>query len=144
MPIHHCTTANLALHALVGRSSISNNLYLNFFINNTLQTHGKTLRQLTASSTNVNALATYLEMTWTSIAEEWIEVERVRNDAVLKLTQYLDEEPEDKPSWWTDDCKTDLEGALLCLLMTGASEPGIVKWFTEKFVTVVHSSSSSF
>ena len=61
----------------------------------------------------------------------------MKADAVLKLKEFVNEEPPDKPSWWSNDCKTDSEGALLCLLMTGVSEPGIVKWFTEKFVTVV-------
>ena len=72
------------------------------------------------------------------MVEEWIEVEKVRSDHVMKLLQFLDEEPESKPSWWTEDYKSDYEGALLCLLMTGVSEPGVVKWFTDKFVTVVH------
>jgi Anaphase-promoting complex, cyclosome, subunit 4 len=122
---------------LVGRSSTSANLYLNFFENRTLRLHGKTLRQLTASSTDITALLTYLEVTWTSITEEWQEVEKVKSDAVQKLSQYLNLEPEDKPSWWNEDFKTDVEGALLCLLMTGVSEPGVVKWFTERFISVV-------
>lgn len=138
VPIHHCTTPDLAFHALVGRSSTSTNLYLNFFANHTLRSHGKTLRQLTASSTTINALLAYLEGTWTSIAEEWHEVEKVRTDVVSKLTQYLNEEPEDKPFWWSDEWKTDADGALLCLLMTGVSEVGVIKWFTEKFATVVY------
>jgi phage gp46-like protein len=85
----------------------------------------------------MNALVAYLEGTWTSIADEWVEVEKTRTDTLSKLMQYLDEEPEDKPSWWNDEYKSDTEGALLCLLMTGLSEPGVVKWFTEKFVSVV-------
>jgi hypothetical protein len=127
----------LALHALVGRSSTSTNLYLNFFVNRTLLSHGKTLRQLTASSTNINALLEYLSETWNSITEEWIEVEKVRGDAYSKLVQYLDEDPETRPSWWNDDYKSDPEGALLCLLMTGVSEPAVIKWFSEKFISVV-------
>jgi hypothetical protein len=42
-----------------------------------------------------------------------------------------------RPEWWTEEWKSDFEGALLCLLMTGVSEPEIVKWFEDKFVTVV-------
>lgn len=42
-----------------------------------------------------------------------------------------------RPEWWTEEWKTDFEGGLLCLLMTGVSEPEIVTWLTEKFVTVV-------
>lgn len=61
----------------------------------------------------------------------------MRTDVVSKLKQYLNEDPEDKPSWWNDECKQHSEGALLCLLMTGVSEPGVVKWFNEKFVSVV-------
>jgi Anaphase-promoting complex, cyclosome, subunit 4 len=121
----------------VGRSSTSTNLYLNFFINRTLHSHGKTLRQLTTSSTTLNALLAYLEATWISITEEWLEVEKVRRDVVLKLKQYLNEDPEDKPSWWNDECKQTPESALLCLLVTGVSEPGVIKWFSEKFVNVV-------
>ena len=97
---------------------------------------------MTASSTTINALLAYLEGTWTSIAEEWHEVEKVRTDVVSKLTQYLNEEPEDKPFWWSDEWKTDADGALLCLLMTGVSEVGVIKWFTEKFATVVYYSRS--
>lgn len=26
---------------------------------------------------------------------------------------------------------------MLCLLMTGVSEPGIIQWFTEKFISIV-------
>jgi hypothetical protein len=126
------------LHVLIGRSSTSTNLYLNFFFNRTLLSHGKTLRQLTASSTNINALLEYLSETWTSISEEWSVVENVREDAYAKLVQYLDEEPESKPSWWNSDYKSDPEGALLCLLMTGVSEPAVIKWFTEKFISVVY------
>ena len=103
----------------------------------TLQFHGKTLRKLTASSNTLNGLIVYLTEIWTSVVEEWIEVEKVRADHVTKLFQFLDEEPESKPSWWTEEYKSDYEGALLCLLMTAVSEPGVVKWFTEKFVTVV-------
>ena len=85
----------------------------------------------------MNTLLTELEAAWTAIVEEWQEVEKIRSDTVQRLYQYVNEEPEDPPSWWTEDCKADVEGALLCLLMTGVSEPGIVKWFTEKFATVV-------
>lgn len=69
--------------------------------------------------------------------EEWVEVEQVRSEVVTKLNEYLDEEPDHPPEWWTDEWKSDAEGALLCLLMTGVSEPGVAKWFTEKIVSVV-------
>jgi hypothetical protein len=64
-------------------------------------------------------------------------VEKVRFDVMSKLKEYLDEEPDHKPDWWSDEWKSDSEGALLCLLMTGVSEPGVAKWFTEKLVSVV-------
>ena len=137
VPVGHYTTPDLALHALLARSTTSTNLYLNFLTNRTLLSHGTTLRQLTASSTNINALLAYLEGTWTSIAEEWSEVEKVRSEFVSKLIQYVDEMPDNRPAWWNDDYETDLEGSLLSLLMTGVSEPGVFKWFTEKFITVV-------
>jgi len=85
----------------------------------------------------LNALLSYLEVTWTSIIEEYIEVDKIKNDVTVKLSQYLNEDPDDKPTWWNEDCKQSDSGALLCLLMTGVSEPGVIKWFTEKFVTVV-------
>lgn len=122
---------------MVGRSSTSTNLYLNFFLNRTLQSHGKTLRQLTSSSSTLNALLAYIKATWISITEEWHEVQKIKIDVVQKLSTFLYEDPEDKPTWWNKECKQDSEGALLCLLMTGVSEHGVIKWFTEKFVTVV-------
>jgi hypothetical protein len=82
-------------------------------------------------------LLAYLEATWISITDEWHEVEKYRKDVIIKLSQYLNEDPEDKPTWWNDDCKQNPEGALLCLLMTGASEPGVIKWFNEKFISIV-------
>ena len=85
----------------------------------------------------MNALVAYLSKAWYSVMEEWLELENVKADVVLKLKELLNEDPLDPPSWWNEDCKTDSEGALLCLLMTGVSEPGVIKWFTEKFVTVV-------
>jgi hypothetical protein len=142
IPIGHCTTPDLALHALLGRSTTSTNLYLNFFTNRTLLSHGTTIRQLTASSTNINTLLAYLEGTWTSIAEEWVEVEKVRFDVMSKLKEYIDEEPDHRPDWWSEEWKSDAEGALLCLLMTGVSEPGVAKWFTDKFISVVYHNDS--
>ena len=92
----------------------------------------------------MSTLLTELEAAWTAIAEEWQEAEKMRSDAVQRLYQYINEEPEDKPSWWNEEYKADPQGALLCLLMTGVSEPGVVKWFTEKFVTVVCFSNADF
>jgi Anaphase-promoting complex, cyclosome, subunit 4 len=136
-PLHHCTTPDLALHAILGKSTSSPALHLNFFLNNTLHSHGQTLRQLTSSSTTLDALLAYLEATWTSITDEWTEVEKVRRDVVSNLTQCLDQDPERIPTWWTDEYKQDASSALLCLLMTGASEPEVVQWFSEKFATMV-------
>jgi Anaphase-promoting complex, cyclosome, subunit 4 len=137
VPLHHCTTPDLALHAILGKSTSSTALHLNFFLNNTLHSHGLTLRQLTSLSTTLNALLAYLEETWSAIPDEWTEVEKVRRDVVSKLTEYLDEDPERIPRWWTNENKQDASSALLCLLMTGASEPEVVQWFAEKFGTVV-------
>lgn len=136
-PLHHCTTPDLALHVILGTSTSTPALHLNFFLNNTLHSHGQTLRQLTSSSTTLNALLAYLDATWTSITDEWTEVEKIRGDVVTHLTQSLDQDPEPIPTWWTDEYKQDASSALLCLLMTGASEPEVAQWFTEKFATVV-------
>ena len=62
----------------------------------------------------------------------------MRSEVISKLHQYVNEDPEDKPSWWNEDYKSDVKGALLCVLMTGMSEPGVVKWVTEKFITLVY------
>jgi hypothetical protein len=102
-----------------------------------LHSHGKTLRQLTASSTTINALLEYLEGTSRLIAEEWIDVEKARMDSVSALTQYLNEDPEDKPMWWNDDEKTDVEGALLSTLMTCYLDVGVINWFQYELLSVV-------
>ena len=141
VPLHHCTTPDLALHAILGKSPSNSALHLNFVLNKTLHSHGQTLRQLTSSSTTLNALLAYLEATWTSIIDEWTEVEKVRRDVVAKLTGYLEADPERRPTWWTREDKQDASSALLCLLMTGASEPEVVQWFSEKFASVVLPSS---
>ena len=137
IPIHHCATPDLSLHALIGRSTSSTNLSLNFLQNRTILSHGKYLRQLTTASTTLSALISYLHSTWTSVIEEYIEVNKVKSDAISKLIQYINEDPQDPPPWWDEKYKTDVEGAMLCLLMTGVSEPGIIQWFTEKFISIV-------
>ena len=103
-----------------------------------MRSHGKTLRQLTASSTTINSLLAYLENAWISIVEERYEVEKMRSTAVENLIQYLNEDPEEKPSWRTDNNKIDMEGALLLLLMTGASEPGVAEWISRSFASLVY------
>jgi hypothetical protein len=122
---------------LIGQSNTSTTLYLNVIRNRTILSHGKYLRQLTTSSTTLSALISYLESTWTSIIEEYIEFNKVKSEAISSLQQFIDEEPRDPPPWWNENMKTDVEGAMLCLLLTGVSEPGIIKWFEEKFATVV-------
>ena len=68
--------------------------------------------------------------------EEYTEIEKVRADYIAKLVLYLNEDPPEKPEWWTEQDRATPEGALLGLLMTGLSEQGVLKWFTEKFMSV--------
>lgn len=75
--------------------------------------------------------------TFHSLIEEWAEVERIRAECVDKLVAYLNEDPPEKPAWWVDEReRTSAEGGLLVLLMTGLSEPGVLKWFMDKFISV--------
>jgi len=62
----------------------------------------------------------------------------MRSTAVENLIQYLNDDPEEKPSWRTDNNKIDMEGALLLLLMTGASEPGVAEWISRSFASLVY------
>jgi len=102
-----------------------------------MRSHGKTLRQLTTASTTINSLLTNLRETWISIVEERFEIEKMYSNAIASLAQYLAEEPPEKPSWWSEEDNSNMEGALLLLLMTGTSEPGVVKWISEKFISLV-------
>jgi Anaphase-promoting complex, cyclosome, subunit 4 len=126
----------LAIHAVISRSNATT-IHLNLIENRTSRLHGKTLRQLTAASTDVNTLLTSIETAWITIIEEWQELEKARFETVDKLTKYTNEEITHKPSWWSEVHEADVEGSMLCLLMTGLSEPSIVKWVTEAFATVV-------
>src|SRR5579859_4670066 len=93
IPIAHTVTPDLFMHVLLSHSPNDNGLYMNFLQMETLQSHGPTLRQLTSSSTTLNALLDSAWTTWSSLVDEWTEVEKVKKDVVSKLREYLAEDP---------------------------------------------------
>ena len=77
-----------------------------------------------------------MSSTFTSITEEWTEIEKSRTECINTLNLYVNEDPPDKPEWWSEKDRCTAEGGLLGLLMTGAAELGVLKWFVGKFMTV--------
>ena len=73
-----------------------------------------------------------------------MEVNKVKSDVISKLVDSINEDPEDPPPWWDQNMKSDVEGAMFCLLMTGVSEPGLIEWFEDKFASVVSPAISKF